>query len=114
MLYDSINTPADAARTEWLPSGIKRGSASHRIFVVCMAESAARVEQLVIRGLKAKGAEVRTSSGPAASKDGSRVRLVFAVRGAGYVRGAIAALVNLLGADASVRTVRWESDPRVG
>ena len=112
MLYDSNRNHSESARTEWLPSGVMRHSASYRIILVCVAEAARSVEELVTRGLKAKGATVRVSAAPAASKDGSRMRMVFAVHGSGNVRGAIAALVNLLGADAGVRAVRWESDPQ--
>jgi hypothetical protein len=112
MLYDSFHIPSDTVRTEWLPSGIMRNGVSHRIFVDCLTVSAQRVEQWVVRDLKAKGASVGVSSAPAASKDGSRLRMVFTVHGTGTVRGAIAGLVNLLGADAAVRAVRWESDPR--
>ena len=112
MLYDSPHPHADTARTEWLPSGVMLPSAAYRIFLVCALDASQRVEQLVTHGLKAKGASVRVSTAPAASKDGARVRLVFTVHGSGNVRGAIAGLVNLLGADPSVRAVRWESDPR--
>jgi len=111
MLYDSSHIPPEV-RTEWLPSGTMRSAFSHRIFVDCLAVSAQRVEQWVVHDLKAKGARVGVSSTPAASRDGSRLRMVFAVQGSGSVRGAIAGLVNLLGADAAVRSVRWESDPR--
>ena len=112
MLYDSTRAHAEAPRTEWLRSGTPRQQASYRIYVVCRADAAQRVELLVLRGLKAKGAGVRVSAAPAASKDGSRTRMVFTVHGGGDVRGAIAGLVNLLGADSGVRTVRWESDPQ--
>ena len=112
MLYDSPHPQADTTRTEWLSGGTMRHNVSYRIFVVCLTQSAQRVEKLVVDGLKSKGAGVRVTSAPAASKEGARTRLVFAVRGSGNVRGAIAAMVNLLGADTCVRTVRWESDPQ--
>jgi hypothetical protein len=112
MLYDSHQRPSDTARTDWLPSGTARRNA-YRIFVVCLTASAQRVEQLVTRDLKSKGAGVQVHTGrPAASKDGSRTRMIFTVHGSGNVRGAIAALITLLAIDTCVRTVRWESDPQ--
>lgn len=112
MLYDSFQYHADVARTEWLRSGVMRHNSSYRIFVVCLAGAAPRIEQALVASLKSRGADVRVSSTPAASKDGSRARMVFAVQGSGNVRGAIAALVNQLSSDPQVRSVRWESDPR--
>jgi len=112
MLYDSHSHQADNAHTDWLPSGTSRRSA-YRIFVVCLSTSAQRVGQLVTQNLKAKGAGVQVNTGAAVpSKDGSRTRIVFTVHGEGNVRGAIAALINLLSADTCIRTVRWESDPQ--
>jgi len=112
MLYDSHSHQSDNLHTDWLPSGTGRRNA-YRIFVTCLSTSAPRVEQLVMQNLKAKGAGVRARMGPALpAKDGSRTRIVFTVHGEGHVRGAIAALINLLSADTCVRTVRWESDPQ--
>lgn len=111
MLYYSNQSGEDSGAIDWIPRAVKRHTLSYRIFVVCQAKQATRVEDLVTRLLKTRGATVQTSSMPAVSRNGTAVRMAFAVRGSPEVRGAIAALVNQLSADQGVRAVRWESDP---
>jgi hypothetical protein len=111
MFYGSSHPVAESAGTGWLPGGLTRPSSAYRIFVVCTLDAAQRVDTLVMRGLKARGADVRMAAQPAASKSGALLRLAFTVHGSAQVRGAIAGLVNQLGADPAVRSVRWESDP---
>ncbi|HEY4371841.1 MAG TPA: hypothetical protein VGN52_07940 [Burkholderiales bacterium] len=112
MLYQSPTQANNPAPTEWLQNGAPRRSA-YRIFVTCLSTSAQRVETLVTRSLQAKGAGVRVhASSPSAAHDGPRTRMVFSISGSGEVRGAIATLINLLGADTCVRAVRWESNPQ--
>jgi hypothetical protein len=111
MLYDSHHAGIDAGGGDWMPRVEKRPLLSYRIFVTCLSPCAPRVEDLITRPLKARGADVRATCLPVASKGGAAVRMAFAIRGDGAIRGAIAALVNQLSADQGVRAVRWESDP---
>jgi hypothetical protein len=111
MFYGSSHPVSESAGAGWLPGGLLRPSSAYRIFVVCALDAAQRIDTLVIRGLKARGASVRMAAQPAASKSGTLLRLAFTVKGSSQVRGAIAGLVNQLGADQAVRSVRWESDP---
>lgn len=112
MLYQSPSQTRNSAPTEWLPAAHARRSA-YRIFVTCLTTSAQRVQLLVTRSLQSKGASVRVRAEPPVDTQDqvSRVRMVFSVDGAN-LRGAIATLINLLGADTCVRTVRWESNPK--
>ena len=111
MFYGSSHPVSESAGTGWLPGGLIRPSSAYRVFVVCEARAAQRIDTLVMRGLKARGADVRMAAQPAASKSGALLRLAFTMHGSTQVRGALAGLVNQLGADRAVRSVRWESDP---
>lgn len=121
MLYDfhspqtSRERQGSGGHTEWMPSGgsgVSTRRGAYRIFVTCLTTSAQRVQLLVTRNLQARGATVRVRAQPPVDSEDhiSRTRIVFSVDGAN-LRGAIAALINLLGADTCVRAVRWESNP---
>jgi hypothetical protein len=111
MLHESLHYET-ATGTQWLPSGLARHGARYKLVANCETGGAPRIEALVLQSLKARGADIRVSRKPAASKSGARTLLCFAIAASPAARGNIAALVNQLGADPAVRAVRWESDPR--
>lgn len=111
MLHESTHYEA-AGGTQWMPTGLARHSAHYKLVAVCETGGAPRIETLILKSLKARGADVRVSHKPAPSKNGPRTLLCFAIAAGPAVRGTIAALVNQLGGDPVVRSMRWETDPR--